>query len=115
MIRVAAFIGAALGTVYAEPGADGLWSGYLLPALFILCLAYLFWLQGFVVLVLGALSWYFMDLGDGDWFTAGVLPVLFGALLFYFLWWLALGLAAVAGGRWERQPDPADGGASDGE
>lgn len=111
MIRVVAFIGAALGTVYAEPGATDLWAGYVLPAMFVLSLAYLFWLQGFVALVLGALSWYYMDLSGGDWFTAGALPLLFGALLVYFLWWLGLSLSAAASERWDRRSDAVHGGA----
>ena len=94
MIKVVAFFGAAVGAVYAEPGAGNIWTGLLLPALFLVCVAFLFWFQGFAVLGLGAASWYFMDLAGGDWFSAGLLPLAFGACLVYFLWWFGFNLCS---------------------
>lgn len=112
MIRLMAFLGAAVGAVYADPGAAGWLRGFVLPLLFVVCLAHLFWFQGFVVLALSAVSWYFMDVVAGNWFTAGVLPLLFGVLVFYFLWWLGLSLAA-ASGAWNEGSEATDGGAGD--
>lgn len=94
MIRFVAFFLAAFAAVYAEPGSQDFWRGYALPGMFVLCLVYVFWWQGFVVLALGALSWHFMDTAGGSWLTAGLLPMGFGACVVYFCWWIVVSARA---------------------
>lgn len=109
MMRAAAFLCAAVGVVYADPGADHWWRGGVLPLLLVASVAYLFWFQGFVALGFGVVSWYFMDIAAGSWLTAGLLPLLFGACLVYFTWWLGLGLWA-APSQWNADISAADSG-----
>lgn len=90
-MRLFMFILAIVALVYMEPGSGTLFKGWLLPAVALLSLAHVFWLGGFVAIVVGVLAFHFTDIGADSTLRAVLLPLLLGGSVIYFGWWAGPG------------------------
>ena len=77
----------AYGLIYADLDSQSFWNGFVLPAAFVISLAYLFWFKGFLILCVAAATFYYIDFGSESLFFALLLPFFFGANVVYFAYW----------------------------
>ena len=82
------------GFVYADFGADNLWTGVALPAVAVVGLAYLFWFRGFVAIAVGAVAFYLTDVESESLIRAVLMPIVVGLAAIYLSWWARMQLWA---------------------
>lgn len=110
-MRLAVFILAVIALVYMAPGGPDLWRGWVLPAVALLSLAWVFWLGGFVAIVTGVLAFHYTDIASDSVLRAVLLPLLIGLSVIYLAYWAGPGGGLVDG---SGEPGGCDGGGDGG-
>lgn len=87
----------AVGAIYSDLDSDNLFYNFVLPALLVGSLLYLFSLKAFLALAGAALAYHYMDLTSQSFFSGLLMPLLFGICLLFFMLWSGLGRYAGGG------------------